>query len=273
MSTTFNKKNQVALVFGELATTYYSSTTATKEMPVILLETNSFDLPKNLNNNFTSFEIDTNGTGADPKVGRELAKLKLEQIKSLVANYDVINIFFAVGGGTSGSALEVADSLTTSKLVLLHPVPLITTDATKGRRVTNKEYSVQAMSKHNHCWIDCSQSNSLKNIVQLVKQRTEDLLTICEFRSLDNNDFRSLFNGSQFQLLVNDCVFKTKTKLQEFLSDPITSFFVGETSQEGNLASAKMLQLLLKTYLASEGNSKVSPKVGIKKQLLTIVCR
>jgi hypothetical protein len=270
---TFSKKSQVAIICGELANTYYEVNSATQDMPIILTDTQKVETAKVLKNNFTILQISDSGTGADPAVGRELAKSKLEQVKELTEDYDTINVFYGVGGGTSGSALEIGDYLKSiGKLVIMHPMGLIATDSCSGNRIANLEYSTKAISGHNHCWIRPLESTTLKEIAAMLKNRIEDLVAISNFRNFDNNDYLGLFQSSEFVIYKGTDPMIAKTQLNKFLSENISSFFVGQSSEEGSLVGANMLQLVLRNHLKENGKSKVAPRFG-SSELLAVLCR
>jgi Tubulin/FtsZ family, GTPase domain len=269
---TFSKKSQVAIICGELANTYYNTNSAFADMPIILVDTQSLDLPKVPKNNYTKIELGDSGTGANPQVGRELAKNQAQEIMELVKEYDVVNIFFGVGGGTSGSALEIADMLKDSKLVLVHPMSLISIDSSTGNRTSNLNHAIESLASHNHCWIRPGEIESIKELGILLKNRVDDLLAVTSFKNLDNNDFYNLFSDSEFAIHKGNDPISAKTQLQRFLGNTISSFFVGQSSEDGSLVGAKMLQLLLKNHLKENGKSKVAPRFG-SSELLAVLCR
>lgn len=275
MSTqTKSNKNQISIIIGELANTFYHFNKDYKDMPVILIDTHSLEYGQRIANNFTPIVISNEGTGANPAKGRELATNNLDQVLELIANKDVINIFLTAGGGTQGVGHELADKLKElGYLVIIHPVPLLSMDG-HGDRTENLLYCTDAIKDHNHFWIQPEGSeDNLKELAQLVSDRLNLMLEITNFRNFDNSDYFKLWQGREFTICTGSQLETVKTSLARFTNDKLSSFFVGESNENGSFNNAIKLQMMLKPKLVDNGISKFSPKLGDTDELLVIACR
>ena len=269
----FNKKNQVSLIFGELANTYYSVNSATQDMPIVIFDTQELETSKTIKNNYTVFQISDSGTGANPAKGRELMQTKLTELDSIINQYDVVNIFHGKCGGTSGSSLEAGDYIKSKgKLVLFHPMGMISTDASAGDRMANLEYSNDALKDHNHCNLEAMETKSLKDIGNLVKTRIDNMLSVANFRNFDNNDFLNLFTNKEFTVATGNNPIELKTKVQKFFNQNISTYFIGQSSESGDLNKSQMLNLLLQNRLVDNSRSKTATKFG-DNELVVLACR